>query len=426
MGDESAKVRVSFESRLNELKNLPKSPFAVPVALEKDGLSGVINHLLNLDKDTRFNFVVVDDGALLVGSLKDHLQSRGRSTETLVKLECIKKKPAPSPDATSEHPDWISSLSASNGLVATGCYDGSVRVYDASTCKFVANGAVHTEPVKDVAFLDGQSIVSVSKDSSAVIWRLEKGQLSSEAICKGHTNSIETVAARPSDGGVVCSEFATGGWDSVVRLWKRSPDGEDADDETSRAAKKRRTTNGETSDVIEIESTLALMGHSGSISSAAWLDKEKLCTGSWDRSIRLWDVRAGVCESTVHCSRVVCDIAVQPSSSLCCSTHPDGKARLWDLRIRDGANVVATRTFSGHKGWVSSVSWIDAQNFVTSGYDGSLVLWDFRGNKPVHRLSDVHKGKSLCVLAVGDGRKIVSGGSDGALRWLENATGASE
>lgn len=438
---------MSFKSHLEILKSLPRSPFAVPVDLDTTGLSGVINHLLNFDKETRFDFVVVEDGVLLSGCLREHLQSRGRSTEKIVTLECVEKQKLPPSRDVSEHPDWVSALCGSEGIVATGCYDGAMRLYDTSDGKFLAVGAAHSEPVKGVAFLsnnskgkaDCQMLASVSKDSTAVVWRFEDSQLTSVGLCVGHDNSVETIAARPRcDNGVV--QFATGGWDRTVRLWSwplatsSSTEETLANEEAAtldiRHAKKRRVaskssesmdtpnSNVATADgVAKIESSESLMGHSGCITSMGWVGDDKLCTGSWDRSLRVWDMNAGVCESTVSCKRVISNLAVQPNESAVCTVHPDGKARLWDLRISEGESIVAAKTFSGHKGWVSSVSWVDERTFVTSGYDGSVVLWDVRGDTPIDQMSGAHKGKALCALAID--KKLVSGGSDGTLRWFE-------
>eukprot|EP00939_MAST-03C_sp_MAST-3C-sp1_P004689 g4689.t1 len=281
-----------------------------------------------------------------------------------------------------------------------------MRLYDTSDGKFLAVGAAHSEPVKGVAFLsnnskgkaDCQMLASVSKDSTAVVWRFQDSQLTSVGLCVGHDNSVETIAARPRcDNGVV--QFATGGWDRTVRLWSwplatsSSTEETLANEEAAtldiRHAKKRRVaskssesmdtpnSNVATADgVAKIESSESLMGHSGCITSMGWVGDDKLCTGSWDRSLRVWDMNAGVCESTVSCKRVISNLAVQPNESAVCTVHPDGKARLWDLRISEGESIVAAKTFSGHKGWVSSVSWVDERTFVTSGYDGSVVLWD--------------------------------------------------
>ena len=252
-------------------------------------------------------------------------------------------------------------------------------------------------------------LASVSKDSTAVVWRYEHSQLSSVGLCIGHGNSVEAISARPRCGDGVL-QFVTGGWDKTVRLWSYSLSASTATEETGegkappsqekdeRHAKKRRvaSTSAKTTNVSDtsidgvkkIESSESLMGHAGCITSMGWTGDTKVCTGSWDRSLRVWDMNAGVCESTVSCKRVICSLSVQPNASAVCTTHPDGKARLWDLRIAEGETIAATRTFNGHKGWVSSVSWIDECNFVTSGYDGSVVLWDTRGETPVDRMSE--------------------------------------
>ena len=421
----NAKVRIRFQSRLSILKGLPKSPFALPIELNEDGLNEVVRHVLNLDKEHvgRFNFYVVEDGEILIGTLREYLRIKGRSTEALMILECVATAPKPEPKESPTQPDWVSSLCVREEQIVSGCYDGSIRVYDAKTGHEIATGAAHTEPIKDVAFVGSDVVVSASKDSTAVVWTYEDAKLTFAGVCRDHNDSVDCVAARPRSD---VAQFATGGWDTVVRLWTWSPTSSenDDDDDDDTVKKRRRDMNG---DAVVVDSktlkpSLELNDHSACVTSMVWTRQGRLCTGSWDRSIRVFDVDVGACESTINCGRVVCDVAAQPSSSsssessqLLLSAHPDGKVRLWDLRIKEGENVVASRTFKGgHDGWVSGIAWTDDDNFVTSGYDGSLALWDRRGNRPIHRLEAAHEGKALCVASTTS--TIASGGEDGRLR----------
>ena len=159
------------------------------------------------------------------------------------------------------------------------------------------------------------------------------------------------------------------------------------------------------------------MGHTGSVTSATWLDATKLCTGSYDHSLRVWDMNVSVCESTIHCGRVVTNLSCQPSGSLVCTSHPDGVARLWDSRVSNGESVVATAHFKSHKGWISSVDWISSSHFVTAGYDGTLIVWDCRGKKPLHKIRHGDEdSKALCVLDRPN--VLISGGSDKKFGFL--------
>ena len=410
---------MSFKSDLENLKGkLPENGFAVPIDLDASSLSEVVNHLVSSSSGEEYNFLVVDDSVLLSGTIKDYLQQSGKSTEIVLSLRVLPTTRAPRPQSESDQPDWISCLCTENGTaMASGCYDGFVRVYDCKSRKLLlTSSSSHNGAVKDVA-MRGDFVLSASKDRTAIVWKRNKSSLERFALCEGHSDSVEAIAIRPGQSTI---QFVTAGWDRTLRQYTLD---EDEDDEGKRSKRQKKNSTGESisSGLSRLQPQNTLMGHTGSVTSATWIDATKLCTGSYDHSVRLWDMNVSVCESTIHCGRVVTNLSSQPSGSLLCTTHPDGVARLWDSRVSNGESVVALAHFKSHKGWISSVDWISSSHFVTAGYDGTLIVWDCRGKKPLHKFRHGDEdSKALCVLAsIPD--VLISGGSDKKLKWYSSS-----
>lgn len=91
----------------------PDVPFAVPAHVDCNSLNKLVNELLKEShsdtvKDVEFDFLVI--GELLRVPLLDHLRERGRSTEATVDIEYLLRTPAPEPQDSLLHDDWVSGI----------------------------------------------------------------------------------------------------------------------------------------------------------------------------------------------------------------------------------------------------------------------------------------------------------------------------
>jgi WD40 repeat protein len=75
-----------------------------------------------------------------------------------------------------------------------------------------------------------------------------------------------------------------------------------------------------------------LEGHSDWVNSIAWsLDGSRLASGSWDKTVRIWDPATGQCASTLEGhSGLVHSIAWSLDRSRLASRSRDSTVRIWD------------------------------------------------------------------------------------------------
>ncbi|GMF48116.1 unnamed protein product [Phytophthora fragariaefolia] len=405
MDEEGPQVRVKFVTKDAAIR-VTETPFAVPTRLNRRGLSQVVNHLLATgDAPRPFDFLI--DSLFLRSSLDKYLQTHGVSEEALLTLEYVEALPEPQRQSGSDHPDWVGAVAALDGqLVATGCYDGVLRVYDAQgelkTSVKAHQGAVKAVSVAPSAEKSGEFVVATSgKDQLAQLWKYstETAKLAPVAALTGHLNSVDAVQVHASGKHVV-----TGSWDNTVRVWQAPSASEDAGEQRSAKKHKKTASGAGAVSFQQLEAEIVLVGHTSYVTGVAFRptnsehDEDVVVSAGSDRTVRLWDLVTQSCSQSMVGNRAVSDLSVN-ANGLVLTAHPDHCIRLWDPRAQQSGDSIVQRTFRSHKEWVSSVAWhpdstSNEHLFVSGGYDGTAKVWDSRSTIPLHTVT-AHEGKLL-------------------------------
>uniref|UniRef100_A0A8C5E8N5 Autophagy-related protein 16 domain-containing protein n=1 Tax=Gouania willdenowi TaxID=441366 RepID=A0A8C5E8N5_GOUWI len=117
-----------------------------------------------------------------------------------------------------------------------------------------------------------------------------------------------------------------------------------------------------------------LTGHSGKVLCARFLlDSVRIVSGSYDRTLKLWDLRSKVCMKTVFagssCNDIVC------TEQCVMSGHFDKKVRFWDIRAE---TIVRELELCGR---VTSLDLnFDRSELLTCSRDDLLKIIDLRTN----------------------------------------------
>ena len=182
-----------------------------------------------------------------------------------------------------------------------------------------------------------------------------------------------------------------------------------------------------------------LTGHTSLLDSVAFSpDGLTLASGSWDKTIRLWDVRTGKALKTFegHTS-VVTSVAFSPDGFTLASGSLKRTIRLWDARTGEHLH-----TLEGHKGGITSVAFspdglvlVSAGGYWSNLKDKTIRLWDVHSGDAL-KILEGHTGKVASVAFSPDGKTLASGGgymdntvrlwdvhSGDALKILEGHTG---
>ena len=289
--------------------------------------------------------------------------------------------------ALADHTDRVTAVTiAPDGTwLATGCDDGSVRIWDPATGRQrAAPTGYHGGVAAVVIAPDGAWLASGGRDGSVRIWDPATGQ---QHAVDGHPGGVTAVVIAP-DG----TWLASGGRDGAVRIWDR-------------ATGRQRA---------------ALTGyHEGGMAVVIAPDGAWLASGGWDGSVRIWDPATGRQRAalTGHTGAVTA-VAIAPDGTWLATGSEGGSVRIWDP-----ATGRQRAALTGHTGTVTAVAIApDGTWLATGGDDGSVRIWDPATGRQRAALTG-HTGTVTAVAIAPDGTWLASGGRDGSVRIWDPATG---
>ncbi|KAF9592710.1 hypothetical protein IFM89_016942 [Coptis chinensis] len=229
---------------------------------------------------------------------------------------------------------------------------------------------------------DAGFFISGSTDCMVKIWDPTLRGSELRATLRGHTG---TVRAINSDRGKVVS----GSDDQSVLVWDK-----------------------QTSQLLE-----ELKGHDAQVSCVRMLSGERVLTSSHDGCVKMWDVRTDTCVATVgRCSSAVLCMEYDDSTGILAAAGRDAVANIWDIRAGKQMHKLL-----GHTKWIRSIRMI-GDTIVTGSDDWTARMWSVsRGT--CDAVLACHAGPILCVEYSSSDKGVITGSTDGLLRFWENEEG---
>ena len=230
------------------------------------------------------------------------------------------------------HWSYLISLAFSpdGSILASGSEDDTIRLWHVATGRFLGGLWEHEAGVETLAFSpDGTMLASGSRDDRVILWDLRTG----DAIhtISEHEDDVWTVAFSP-DG----TQLASGGGDTVS-LWDVA------------TAELLQTFRRPLDIVLPVDTPEELTGDvptdlpANATSIVFSPDGKVLVSGSYDRTIRLWDIATGEQLKTLEGhTYYITSVAVSPDGTTIASGSVDGTVILWAFPLPMSVNQVLT------------------------------------------------------------------------------------
>ena len=122
--------------------------------------------------------------------------------------------------------------------------------------------------------------------------------------------------------------------------------------------------------------TITLYGHSKKVTAITKLNSGKLATGSYDNTIRIWNIndREKTSEDKIiKETGLIFTLLEFEDNKLLCGTS-ENLINLWDL---NSSSDTYEASFVGHELWVTCLVKIDNQRFASASNDARIKVWDY-------------------------------------------------
>lgn len=324
-------------------------------------------------------------------------------------------------------------LSNDDRLLVASHWGGEIRIWDTVTGKLVDQFSAHEGALVACALVaGGHYLVTCNQDGHLRSWNMaEMGVFS---YVNRHHGEVYAAQYTPDNLSLI-----TLGHDGALKVWSRDDRAESLSMEAHHGPATAfaiapdnsfwaiGTGQGEIKlwNVAEQSFDATLAGHKAPISCLRYTPRgDGLISGSWDMKLRLWSMKNNriECSFDGHTKEVeACDVSLDGRRLI--SASWDGLVALWDLveRRRDVGKLISY--YEGHSGRVLCCAFSPDGTIIAAGSaDQTVRMWR-TGAPSESKTLHGHKAEVTGCRFTPDGQYLVSADRDGYIKVWDSSNG---
>ncbi|MGZ5529467.1 MAG: WD40 repeat domain-containing protein, partial [Limisphaerales bacterium] len=320
-------------------------------------------------------------------------------------------------------------FSSSGGLLASGGWEGSLRIWDPNAHTLLynirQNAAIHC-----LSFSPDDKLLAVGCTGKLVFWSNTDSVNKQTFAVKGLVRNLDFCPIKPelaaisTDGVISVVDTDTwrrqtvyeagslsGSWRGALRY---SPDG-------SQVAIGQENGKIQILSATNWKRIAELTGHTDSVSALAFTpDRKHLVSSSWDSTIKIWNLESYSEKATLHGhTGWVSSLAVLPDGRTIASASADQSIRVWNLE-----RLTQAYKFTGHVGELLGIAASPTSSLLaTAGnQDRSIKLWEVPSSAT--NAAPTIPSQITGQRFINDGATIAGQSPDGSIQFFDSQTSA--
>ena len=123
--------------------------------------------------------------------------------------------------------------------------------------------------------------------------------------------------------------------------------------------------------------TLVLEGHTSSVCSLSWLDRDTLVSGSWDGTANIWSVSQNKVIANLKGHTHAVAVLAIGANNLVVTGSQDGNLNIWEA----STGKLIKKKERAHADIIREIASVQQDGFLTCSNDETVKLWSLDGNE---------------------------------------------